>query len=146
MMTYDTDKINRLVAEKVMGKKVRWLQPVEPKTTIDPSAPLGFTDNFGGSEWCQRDRERYVNCWWDDDEGAPCPDYTADMNHAVEVVEKMRERLGPTCFGLLSSSVDYKAVFIVKPGRNHYAYGPAPLAICLAALKAVGVDISELSI
>lgn len=65
------------------------------------------------------------------------------ISHAWEVVEKMED----FTFTLVKYSLDdedaYHIGFLGEDGKNHISHGlrSAPHAICLAALKAKGVDI-----
>lgn len=70
------------------------------------------------------------------------PEYSTDINAAWDVVEKMRNILGQDIqsFSLWTTTTGtYGAHF--KLGINNSFGDTAPLAICLAALKAMGVEI-----
>lgn len=74
-------------------------------------------------------------------EGEPIPDYSTSIAAAWEVVEKMRE-MGFTIMlndYITTKRNSWMAEFVKHPtfGVIHDA-ATAPLAICLAALKAVG--------
>lgn len=74
----------------------------------------------------------------------PVPNYTTSIGYAWDVVERMRKwhdrglifKAYPVGFRF-----DYSAVFQARDSEQWSANAEtAPLAICLAALKAVGVD------
>lgn len=123
-------KIDAFIAEKVMGHKV--MIQTEPYETSSLNLHPG---------------ELYIG------EGERIPHYSSDIRAAWEVVEKIRsmKRFGSGlpfkiqqqdnlenglwCVETSELSADYHKRVWVKADT-------APLAICLAALKAVGVDLS----
>lgn len=66
----------------------------------------------------------------------PIPPYSTSIEAAWEVVEKMRQRE----FGF-SLNDAWIAWFLAAPNEYQADADTAPHAICLAALKAVGVDV-----
>lgn len=102
-----------LVAEKVMG-------------FTKPSLGWGFHELESGS---------YVNY--------PLPHYTTDISEVWEVVDKLKKKRVFINMGFSPISnryaVNFSTVTVMKDSNG---YAPtAPEAICLAALKAVGVEI-----
>lgn len=79
-----------------------------------------------------------TNCRYD------YPPYSTDIAAAWEVVEKMGGEVGSPGDGPYQRK-DKWAAFIPCPGKDNggkWGYGDtAPHAICLAALKAVGVEV-----
>lgn len=68
--------------------------------------------------------------------GCECGDYSTGISAAWQVVEKMREL--DYMFSLANYDnykLEYQAKFY-NPASSHYAVGPAPEAICKAALLA----------
>jgi len=116
-------ELDALVAEKVMGwKKVKWL---------------------GDYDWRDKDGEQpyTVRAW----------NPSTDIAAAWQVVEKIQERQGRDRFIIYLSSYwgtnswVYKCEFImetVNKSVDGFA-DTAPLAICLAALRAVGAIAAE---
>jgi hypothetical protein len=108
-------ELDALVAEKVMGWK--WIGPDE------------FNDNRHLTLGGQKVQARI-------------PDYSTDIAAAWDVVEKMR----PT-FNLVLEcvSLEYNC-HVARPGhldeKVNVRADTAPLAICLAALKACGVEVA----
>ncbi len=66
----------------------------------------------------------------------PLPFYTTDIAAAWEVMEKMRKKYAVSIGVGTKCHVVVLDVFLNQVAE---AWQPAPLAICLAALKAVGV-------
>lgn len=115
MTDEEMDKIDAMVAEKVMG--------------VTPSAP-----------WCRCDkrhesREYCMAC------GFPCPsEYTRSGDAMLMVVEKMREEGWRVAFAV-DGTDPYECGFGRKENMEAGSYetaNTAPLAVCLAALAAVG--------
>jgi hypothetical protein len=117
-------KIDALVAEKVMGWRVHhrntawWVKAEEENSAV--SRPIAFVGTWAPSE---------------------------DIADAWEVVEKMRGSVHDISVGWHDNK--YTAVITVvidtKCGFDQFqaSADTAPMAICLAALKAKGVDIEE---
>lgn len=132
-------EIDALVAEKVMGNVVGRLerQPlpeVEDDYTFYANTATGHT--IGGLAWREGDLM----------EGdGNLSRYSSDISAAWEVVGKMCP-LGRDVFSLKYEPIfpwrgSWTAEMNTKAGR-FFEIGPtAPLAICLAALRAVGVDV-----
>jgi hypothetical protein len=123
-MTYDTAKIGRLVAERVMGwvleKKNGWSSYWEHHS-------IGKTKKYVQHDWSP----------------------STDMNHAGEVIEGF---VGSSFYSIDNGwrLIDGERVGghtcrMVVAGHPEAEATAAtiPLAICLASLKAVGVDPKE---
>lgn len=97
---------------------------------------------------CSVTRVGYCGCSGSphtDDEGYPLA-HSTSIEAAWEVVEKLKNRKPLTVFNLTTDGRDYIASFYTYRGgpKADCAYDradTAPMAICLAALKSVGVDI-----
>ena len=146
-----TDReLDALVAEKVMGKTVEFIpsEPVEIKD--DPTAFFGVTTNFGGAVFTS-DREWLVDDWLDIEAVRAVANYSTDIAAAWAVVEKIAE--GGFWLKLttpFTPEQPYWAGFTPHNitgwnGRpDHQAGDLSPSrAICLAALKAVGVEVKD---
>jgi Phage ABA sandwich domain len=68
-----------------------------------------------------------------------CPYYSIDITTAWEVVEKIKESNDP----FYLSFYDHKYLCQFAKDKDHAIADTAPHAICLAALKAKGVDINS---
>ncbi|MGG3987424.1 BC1872 family protein [Bacillus smithii] len=112
------EKINQLVAEKVMG----W-EPV-----YDDGDIISFITEYGTLFFSDDDE-----CEWNP---------STDIQDAWQVVEKLKIAVIPQA-GDPPTDMKYLAEIDRQPfGDNYEAYaGTAELAICLVALKAVGVEI-----
>ncbi|UAT29532.1 hypothetical protein K7T73_13075 [Bacillus badius] len=119
-------EIDRLVAEKVMG----W----EPNLDDDGTV-LSYDTEHGNL------------FFYDDNENDWCP--SADIQDAWKVVESLRERKIFTIYDawdekdekIFCANFQYNDTYHVV---DYSAYADtAPMAICLAALKAVGVELPE---
>lgn len=105
-------EIDRLIAEKVMG-----FTPIE-----DSGCVIGF-ETEGETLFFSDD------CWSD---WSP----SADIGDAWQVAEKFKER------NILSSAGSYYCTLKGDDGRFYAGEDEAaPMAICLAALKSVGVEV-----
>jgi uncharacterized protein (DUF1330 family) len=115
-------ELDALVAEKVMGYKIGWL------------TEYGFKKEFERKVIALKG-DRYDNI----------PRYSTNISDAWQVVEKVgkeflvRKRL---------EGNDYRAFIITFDNylghKEYYAHAKtAPLAICLAALRAVGYEIEK---
>lgn len=110
-------EINDLIAEKVMG----WELAVTEGTEWIPSTSYWITDigcNYGVEEW----------------------NPTSSIDHAWMVVEGLNFDVKVTKYKDMNPK--YQAhVFI--PGNVQMVFADtSPMAICLAALKAVGVEVN----
>lgn len=109
-------EIDALVAEKVMG----WTHHVTPM----------------GRVWHRHDGDPHSNAYVGDDEAIP--HYTEIISATWLIVEKFH------WFALTKHTyergIEYEASFPPRPVEPSRA-NTAPLAICLAALKAVGVKV-----
>lgn len=117
-------KLDALVAEKVMGWK-------------DISGP-----DHGIDMWQTPEGHRGIR-------GKDIPSYSTDIAAAWEVAEKLSQ----LCFGLWRVGDEWECELDSNDGRflvagdSVHVFGSgisAPLAICLAALKAVGVSEDEI--
>jgi len=118
-----------LVAEKVFGNKVSWF-------SLHVNS-LGYEENLP-----DKDGDCPMQLMLADGEWSTIPKYTTDISAAWEVMEKMRKS------GCLVSVHNvfggYRST--VVPHEHDAFWGDAPTApeaICLAALRAVGVDVDE---
>jgi len=120
-MTDTNEKIDQLVAEHVMGFKLR-------------------TVNFAYS----RAEKRTI-----DDDGrhdSAIKDYSTDIAAAWEVVDKMIEDKEFSFNMMLHNTMGYKIAFTNESEDYHTiecCRHTIPIAICKAALKAKGIDIDE---
>jgi hypothetical protein len=118
-------EIDRLVAEKVMGWKLR-------KYFED--------DCYITDEWMTDIQDKFNNSFIviDVDKFNP----STDIRDAWQVVEKLKIAVIPQA-GDPPTDMKYLAEIDRQPfGDNYEAYaGTAELAICLVALKSVGVNI-----
>jgi hypothetical protein len=115
----DNREIDALVAEKVMGE----LRPSEKSG----DHPYDDLDISPGGYWF-----RLPNLFW-----SPRP-FSEDIALAWKVVEKMKLTVGysvGTAMWCCSDSLDINAAEFLESSKS------APLAICLAALKAKGIEI-----
>ena len=155
-------KIDALVAEKVMGKRY-WKE-------LRAKHYLAVAEHNGREPWTSRrlehqEKERYapitameavsLGFWGDSDRNLPR--YSTDIASAWEVVENMRERRplvnlmndGWHCRMKVDGLdeevyIDGQAVAFTQPSVHANGCDTAQLAICLAALRAVGVSESEI--
>ena len=123
-------ELDALVAEKVMG----WT------AWRSKHGYFNITDGDGNSHTCDPATSKYdpetgerlpEPKWWD--YSTELPDYSTDIAAAWPLVE----RFGITVYAPTRERHDWVAA--IKIGACEVAHGEtAPLAICLAALKAVG--------
>ena len=113
-------ELDALVAEKVMGLNIRY-----PTDGNVPREPFYWAKDDDGYE-----------------EPFACPHYSTDISAAWEVVEKLMG--SGAMFGFVLSVLDDRhttAVFSETAGHGYRGISEeAPHAICLAALKAMGVE------
>lgn len=123
-------ELDALVAEKVMGCKVLW----QKATVSGPYCGCNCADGF--EEGPHSDPNRM---------DANLKSYSTDIAAAWEVVEKLAEngKLLELYAGGGPKGASWTATFFDGSSGNEYA-DTAPHAICLAALKAVGVDLPPL--
>lgn len=122
----DNREIDKLVAERVMGWRL--------ETALSTQSKWWFIDRAG--QICS------------------CPYFSTDIADAWRVVEKIRT-LVELCQGIFCDDIalaaydDDWAVATIRAGRGHYPHAmlriimPTPAAICRAALKAVGVEVTD---
>lgn len=126
--------IDRLVAERVFGKhKLRFLNKVS-------------SDMFDGAEF-GTDREWYSEVWWDEETRMPVLNYSTDISAAWGVAQHVvseRHVRFATLEG--SHTRPFAEFFDVSTGNQRFSASEntMPLAICIAALRAVGVEESEI--
>lgn len=121
-------ELDALVAEKVMGLPVRWRE--------DPYREIGMP--VKGREPWLKGRANGVEYDW-----APVPRYSADMSAAWKIVDAMNAR-GHALNRL--AQIPYWACWFGGPYKDSDTDPPivfgsgstAPVAICAAALAAVG--------
>lgn len=132
-------ELDALVAEKVMG----WIKTDESKydeegieMTVMESPQGAMAQAFGWGFECDFD-----------DFGPSLPRFSSDVSAAWEVIEHFSEtHRGSVVRWFGKNGERYAASFWplmetdVVP-RDHIPAETAPLAICLAALKAVGVEV-----
>jgi hypothetical protein len=116
-------KIDRLVAEKVLKQETRIKWVVTQK-----KYEYKFYNVNGDEIWL------------------PLPKYSTDIKDAWQVVEKLRDRY--VYIDLTNNDDLYCCELMEQDWENESRYftyyadaETAPLAICLAALKAVGVEV-----
>ena len=129
-------ELDALVAEKVMEQSVTWFGLGEDKS-------LMFSDTIDRNE----ERRRRGEMLWGYPGGGDVPEYSTNMTAAWEVVDRMR---ADAWFVDLedSSSLTYGPWWCQFARSRYTAKGEstgqtAPHAICLAALKALGVEVEE---
>lgn len=111
-------QLDRLVAIKVMG--------CTPRT--EPTQDYGTHECCGCKGALHSEPSGWSDCW---------KSYSTDIGHAWEVVEEMLRKPG-IIFEMISGTPDGMAVSFTCAGIPSNSVTPtAPLAICLAALKAV---------
>jgi len=152
MTTYTPEQLRRidaLVAEKVM----EWIRPPKEKK-YDGAWTIIFNDDGKITHLEQNGlkikcEEYYDEWYWKNPEGKYrdyTPEWSENIIHAWMVVEKMRK--------YAKSPVDHNGILIMLDDSGWYCEFPAPrweeatcltapLAICLAALKAVGVNVEK---
>lgn len=126
-------EVDVLVAEKVMGLKA--VKSVWGKEKQYCSYSIGKPD--------------YYDSYGEMILSNPVPLYSENIANAWEVVEKLQSSTEATLFSLRQ---DYEGLWMCTfngNGSKYYESGvhncpTAALAICFAALEAVGVDINEL--
>jgi hypothetical protein len=123
----DNRQLDILIAEKVMGQTDFSHLPVVWREDEN-------TDGFV----CPR-------CNTSGDDSNPCVlYYSSDIADAWQVVQKLKDKKRngiPAGFTLEYD--DYHKIWRCTFGRTMGFSGTAPLAICLAALKAVGVEVEN---
>jgi hypothetical protein len=122
-------ELDALVAEKILGCKVGR----HARLRTDAGEPDYI---------CECDGYPHQHPWIDDTRYLP--DYSSDMSAAWEIIEKLKERFdgqfsfsgGEWTFllGTLDAGGD------LQNGAVYASSASAPHAICLAALKALGID------
>lgn len=126
-------ELDALVAEKVMGYEVfrsDHAEYVQGRDWADPGEPLYYPDGI----------ER---------QAATVPEYSTDIAAAWPIAQKLGLALVPQSdgdgFRWLATdvhAVNYSNVITVEPkDGTEYSADTAPHAICLAALRAVGVEL-----
>jgi len=112
-------KIDRLVAENVMGWELTYY------TTTDEPKLEGIKADGKMDE---------------------VPNYSTNIADAWQVVEKLIDK--DYDFSIYNHNKEFNVeINIVEDDKHLWFYGEAdsaPLAICLAALKAVGVEVEEM--
>lgn len=118
-------ELDALVAEKVMG----WTSSVVPFG--EHKMPL-----IGNPKL--QDNEHYLLAA----NVSPYPPYSTDISAAWEVVEILRVKERALILEYLIGVKKWEVAFVDYPSIKKWAVRDeeAPLAICLAALKAVGVE------
>ena len=113
-------EIDRLVAEKVMG----WEEVKENDFIKRPDV-----DFIGKAP------DRFCEDAW-----SILPNYSTDISDAWEVVEQLREK---ELYVDIDTFAEHYDVRVVSGPYEvgHSLSETAPLAICLAALKAVGIEV-----
>ena len=141
-------ELDRLVAEKVMGWRREGANyHTKPKHSPSKDFPGKVIDNWdskGPHDFLispESDELRVVSCGCEST--TELPDYSASIESAWLVVNKFRDD-GYAHLDLRSASLTWSAVF------DRAGYGifeatadTAALAICLAALKALGVELPD---
>lgn len=118
----DFRKLDALVAEKIMGWQVRWVN-------------------------VKRYPAPYPKCKWGMGGWSNCPEFSHSMEDAWLVVEKMRA--GGWHISICTPRPDSGVLVHMDDLKDRFQWTAvghsvtAPLAICLAALKAQGVDTTE---
>lgn len=124
-------KIDALVAEKVFGCRTDW----DCGFCVD-----GIDHEIHGDKrpWCNCEKEKHYS----NSEGLDTLFYSSDISAAWAVVEKMRESEF-SIFGISIDGTDEYSCGFGKtwPCQSEGFSKSAPMAICLAALKAVGVEV-----
>jgi hypothetical protein len=138
--------LDALVAVKVIGwtwlRHVRHFQPpigrewwrslFQPSHGVKP-----YTSSSGDVENVPAHGDEPI-------ESCNAPNYSTDIAAAWTVIEKMRavNPFQPAWFEISQLPTGWRANFVGDP--HYYAYAEtAPLAICLAALRAMGVEGTE---
>ena len=146
-------KIDRLVAERVMN--------VKPQVSQQVSNDGGKSSAFGNDDWSSRWTD--IHAWLKEKQDGGMmldykvvewhryPNYSGSIAAAWEVVEHMRKQTKDdgSCKWLVSL-IDHQhkwEAVVHEIGMDDIACEcdeSAPMAICLAALRAVGVPESEI--
>ena len=141
-------ELDRRVAEKIMGWR-REGANYHTKRKHSPSKdfPGEIIDNWdskGPHDFLispESDELRIANCGCEST--TDLPDYSTSISDAWLVVDKFRDD-GYAHFNLRSTSLSWSAVFDrAGYGSFEARADTAPRAICLAALKAMGVEVGE---
>lgn len=123
-------ELDALIAEKVMGRKVeRWRY---------------FEDGYASTALRPRGKAESTGVLITNN----LPAYSTDIAAAWQVVERLNDRFSIEIMALTSTVLCSNTRFRVDM-FDHEALAPrtevhaatAPLAICLAALKAIGVEV-----
>lgn len=139
-------EIDALVAEKVMGWKRMTYAEAHPETPAYKDRKE-FTGHWHSNEWDELLHEFKNVAYAEDCDDHYCPEEawspSTDISAAWEVVEKMRNR--DSVFTLWDDLDDEYYYCAFNTPKYHFEVGAEtmPKAICLAALKAVGVNVSE---
>lgn len=133
-------ELDALVAENVMGWKPHRLKTGRsvPECTVCGDAfHFHFTEaNMHGVYWCEPRKGP-----------GEIPPYSSDIEAAWPLVEKFRMDVqspgAPQNGGeYLNETGEWEVEFFRDDGKTDFVNAPtAPLAICLAALKAKGVEV-----
>jgi hypothetical protein len=121
-------RLDALIAEKIFNKTVEYVGTGKMITTTHPV----------GSPWILGENKY----------GYMIPYYSTDVKAAWEILEHLRPDFH---FSIDTVPEGYQVQFVVKGnkisiGSYHYCTvraETAPLAICLAALKALGIEYKE---
>jgi len=131
-------ELDALVAERVMGAKLRWSNLEIPPTKLD--AFLQERDEFLGPPKTGIEASRRAEQRRRDEQ--ILPPFSTDISAAWAVVEAMAARDWSFAFRFSESDRSLGATFSSlgeKEGHQEwFGLDHAPHAICLAALKAVG--------
>jgi hypothetical protein len=140
-----TEERDRLVHTKVMGKAITCTGIAVTKMVKNPSRIAG--EYFEYPTWhcdtCGREEPRAAPK--ERDIPGDIPSYSTDMNAALLVAT--HERFSHTYFNHIRASQLYScSLYWLKSGEAQITTELAPLlpeAICIAALKACGVEVEE---
>lgn len=140
-------ELDARVAEKVMGwtyfksKHGHWVVRRPDGETIEPYFGAPLFNSFSGEKYPERE--------WHD--GADVPDYSTNIADAWDVVAIIGEdfylRLNSPCTGCNVKTSSWECGRVIPGDSGHSEQEmlgeaeTAPRAICLAALKAVGVEV-----
>lgn len=132
-------ELDALVATKVMGIDLT----ERPTHTWEPLVDSG---EYVDAKWC----EHCGHCWFSGEApGGPCAPtplhYSSEIAFAWEVVEKLATRFPTIHISLGAPNQRWYCSFFASKDDKGSALeaDTAPLAICLAALKAVGHEPAE---
>jgi len=138
-------KLNALVAEKVMGwvwkkgehfdvisKPQIHLLTVDQDVSSQTPGEFFYFDEDSDGERTKVDGHYRIGWYW-------MPAYSRDIEAAWEVVEKMAKD-GEGLFDLAQHQNNWEAILSSPTGSFRANAPTAPEAICIAALKAVGIE------